>query len=212
MRILQSVRPKNLKMILRDIRVDSYGIGIMLPKANHYLVKLKEVSNISANILKQEMLSLGGDAAVARGALTGSVKKTDCLLMGTASQLSRLNSKLNAQPFGLNSLAEALRSSLTKFEKDNFILDLGGHELNLGARTHIMGVLNITPDSFSGDGLLDKNRALEYAEQLVEPGSREGEGVVVCAEFPDGEGRGDGGRAFYRFFESCGCSYHNVPP
>ena len=158
-------------MILRDIRVDSYGIGIMLPKANHYLVKLKEVSNISANILKQEMLSLGGDAAVARGALTGSVKKTDCLLMGTASQLSRLNSKLNAQPFGLNSLAEALRSSLTKFEKDNFILDLGGHELNLGARTHIMGVLNITPDSFSGDGLLDKNRALEYAEQLVRDGA-----------------------------------------
>ncbi len=28
-----------------------------------------------------------------------------------------------------------------------------GHELRWGARTYVMGVLNITPDSFSGDGL-----------------------------------------------------------
>ena len=29
----------------------------------------------------------------------------------------------------------------------------GGHELHWGATTHVMAVLNITPDSFSGDGL-----------------------------------------------------------
>ncbi|MCX5710156.1 MAG: dihydropteroate synthase [Candidatus Omnitrophica bacterium] len=156
---------------MQDIRVDSYGIGIMLPKADHYLVRLNKVSNISANILKQEMLSLGGDVAVSRGALTGSVKNTDCLLMGTLSQFNRLNGKLTAQPFGLNRLAESLRSSFTRFEREDFILDLAGYRLNLGARTHIMGILNITPDSFSGDGLLDKDCALELAEQMVRDGA-----------------------------------------
>lgn len=29
----------------------------------------------------------------------------------------------------------------------------GGHELRWGAETHVMAVLNVTPDSFSGDGL-----------------------------------------------------------
>ena len=32
-----------------------------------------------------------------------------------------------------------------------------------GSRTYVFGVLNVTPDSFSGDGLLDPGRALERA-------------------------------------------------
>ena len=33
-------------------------------------------------------------------------------------------------------------------------LVLGNHTLDWGSRTYVMGILNITPDSFSGDGLL----------------------------------------------------------
>jgi dihydropteroate synthase len=158
---------------MQDIRVDSYGIGIMLAKANHYLVKLDAVSNISANILKQEMLSLGGDVAVARGALTGSVKKTGCLMMGTLAQFNRLNQKLKNQPFGLSRLAGELSGSLIKFRKNNFTLDLGRFRLSLGGSTNIMGILNITPDSFSGDGILrlPVERALEQAERMVRDGA-----------------------------------------
>jgi len=173
MRILQSVRPGNLRKLMQEIRVDSYGIGIMLAKAEHYLIRLNIVSNISANILKQEMLSLGGDVAVARGALTGSVNKTDCLLMGTLAQFSRLNQKLKNQPFGLSRLGQDLSGSLIKFRKQNFTLDLGKYKLNLGTRTNIMGILNITSDSFSGDGIshLPVEEALERAEQMVRDGA-----------------------------------------
>lgn len=31
----------------------------------------------------------------------------------------------------------------------------GSHRLDWGQRTHVMGIINITPDSFSGDGLLE---------------------------------------------------------
>lgn len=38
-------------------------------------------------------------------------------------------------------------------------LTLSGKVLAWGSRTHVMGILNITPDSFSGDGLLDHEDA-----------------------------------------------------
>ncbi|MFA5145121.1 MAG: dihydropteroate synthase [Candidatus Omnitrophota bacterium] len=138
---------------MREIRVDPYGIEIMLPKAVPYLIKLDSVSNITANILKQEMLSLGGDAAVARDALTGRTKKTNCLLIGNFSQFNRLSQKLNKQPFGLNKLAESLIRILNNYQREEFALNIGRYKLNVGKRAHIMGVVNLTPDSFSGDGL-----------------------------------------------------------
>lgn len=33
-------------------------------------------------------------------------------------------------------------------------LQIGGHTFDWGTRTFVMGILNVTPDSFSGDGLL----------------------------------------------------------
>jgi len=154
MRILQIHHPKDLKRIMQDIKVDAYGIKIMVPKAINHLVRINSLSNIAANILKQEMLSLGGDAAIARDALTGGTKKTDCLLIGSLSQFNRLHSKLKMQPFGLNKLAQDLSLTLNYYQKDNFTLDLGRYKLNLkSGRSYIMGIVNLTPDSFSGDGL-----------------------------------------------------------
>jgi dihydropteroate synthase len=37
----------------------------------------------------------------------------------------------------------------------NPALTINGHTLTWGSRTYIMGILNLTPDSFSGDGLLE---------------------------------------------------------
>ncbi len=159
---------------MQDIKVDPYGIEIMLPKASSFIVKIDSVSNITANILKQEMLSLGGDVAVARGALTGKAKKTDCLLMGNLAQFNRLTEKLNRQPFGLDGLAHNLSDSLTNFQKDEFSLSLGRGKLALRqGRTYIMGIVNLTPDSFSGDGLYgpSANKIIEYVQKLVEDGA-----------------------------------------
>jgi dihydropteroate synthase len=165
---------------MKDIDVDGYGIKIMLPKAVSHLVKLDSVSNITANILKQEMLSLGGDVAVARGALTGQTKKTGCLLMGTLSHFNRLHDKLARQPFGLDAFARELSLTLDRYRKDDFTLSLGKYRLNLGVRAQVMGILNVTPDSFSGDGLLRESPLLrggslpcivDHAQRMVRDGA-----------------------------------------
>lgn len=48
----------------------------------------------------------------------------------------------------------------------------GGRTLELGTRTLVMGVLNITPDSFSDGGLnLDPQRAIDAGLRMVEDGA-----------------------------------------
>jgi dihydropteroate synthase len=180
-RILEVSGPRELGRIMQDIKVDNYGIKIMVPKGITHLVRLSSLSCIAANILKQEMLSLGGDVAVARDTLTGRIKKTDCLLMGSLSQFNRLNQKLDKQPFGLNRLSAELSVLLTNYQRNNFSIDLGRYKLNLNRHACIMGILNLTPDSFSGDGLYrpqcSLNRImllsniLRRAEQMVKDGA-----------------------------------------
>lgn len=55
-------------------------------------------------------------------------------------------------------------------------LTIGDRTLVWGSRTYVMGVLNITPDSFSGDGILARGgsplqAALEQARSFVEAGA-----------------------------------------
>jgi dihydropteroate synthase len=172
-RVLNLPDPKSLRQIMQDMRVDDYGIGIMLPKAINRLIRINSISNITANILKQEMLSLGGDVAVSRDSLTGKAKKTDCLLIANLSQLQRLNLKLNKQPFGLNKLAKDIAGVLENYNRDKFTLKLGRYNLNLGKRCHIMAVVNLTPDSFSGDGLyaLSVERIVDFVENMIKDGA-----------------------------------------
>jgi dihydropteroate synthase len=42
-------------------------------------------------------------------------------------------------------------------------LKIGKHVFDWGSRTYVMGILNITPDSFSGDGILASDNAVEVA-------------------------------------------------
>jgi dihydropteroate synthase len=40
-------------------------------------------------------------------------------------------------------------------------LQIGNHTFKWGSKTYVMGILNVTPDSFSGDGILSKGDAVQ---------------------------------------------------
>jgi dihydropteroate synthase len=50
-------------------------------------------------------------------------------------------------------------------------LRIGGREFHWGARTYVMGIVNVTPDSFSGDGLTDLEIAVNQARQMEQDGA-----------------------------------------
>lgn len=49
-------------------------------------------------------------------------------------------------------------------------LTIGGREFRWGARTFVVGILNLSPDSFAGDGLADVDAAVERALALCRAG------------------------------------------
>lgn len=156
---------------MREIGVDPAGIEIMAPKTASLLIKVDKLPLFAAHILKQETLSLGADTAVSREALTGKNKYTDCLIMGNLAHFRRLGEKLKRQPYKLSLLAVQLQEAIARYQRHNFILELGSCKLHLNSHTHIMGILNLTPDSFSKDGLRGILEQVAYAQKLAQDGA-----------------------------------------
>ena len=48
---------------------------------------------------------------------------------------------------------------------------LGGREFNWGSRVYLMGIVNVTPDSFSGDGVTDQEAAIGQGLRMVAEGA-----------------------------------------
>ena len=52
------------------------------------------------------------------------------------------------------------------------IAEIGGRRFEWGSRTYVMGIVNVTPDSFSGDGLGDdRDAAVAQGLRMVEEGA-----------------------------------------
>jgi dihydropteroate synthase len=101
---------------IAKIGTDPGGVLRMAPKAVHFCIKVEHLRSKACNILKQEMLSLGGDAAVHKHVVDAGVESSDVLLMGTVKQYRLLIPKLKAQPFGLAKLAEDIKEILASQE------------------------------------------------------------------------------------------------
>lgn len=158
---------------LKQIGSDPGGIAHMAGKGLGRGIKLEQVPLRVAHILKQEMLSVGGDAAVHRDVITNNVETTDVMLLGTVRQLEHLTKKVLSQPFGLKKVGEALKQLLMALESPKSrILNCRGKELILGERTLVMGILNVTPDSFSDGGrYFNIEDAVAQAERMVNEGA-----------------------------------------
>jgi dihydropteroate synthase len=50
-------------------------------------------------------------------------------------------------------------------------MTIGGREFVWGRRTYVMGIVNVTPDSFSGDGLADDVAAVDQAVRMCRDGA-----------------------------------------
>ncbi|MEA2574186.1 MAG: dihydropteroate synthase [Chloroflexia bacterium] len=131
------------------------GQMIISAKSDFLVVKLDNLSCVAANVLKQEMLARGGDCAVHHDCLTLERDTTSVLLTGAREQYDSLVGKLHAQGFDLPEASRQIAALLANIGANARPLQLGPFVLPRGVRTLVMGILNVTPDSFSGDSLGD---------------------------------------------------------
>ncbi|MCX7927928.1 MAG: dihydropteroate synthase [Candidatus Omnitrophica bacterium] len=157
-RILHIQNKKDIEEIFSSLLVHSYGIRIMQDKTMQYLIYLGPLVYSACLILKQEMLSCGGDVAVPKNILIGKSKKAYCVLIGNHSQYKRLLEKLKIQPFGLSEVTQLLDKIIHQENADNYCIKCAKRQIDIiKNKPLIMGIINITPDSFSGDGLANQN-------------------------------------------------------
>lgn len=154
--VIKSIKNADWSKELEYIGFDKSYRHKVVDKFLYKNLKIYGLTPAQANIIKQTALSFGADCATHREVITGNVDNSDVILGGSFSQLNKISEKLKHQPFSLSVLADKITEQLV--EKTN--------------KTKIVGILNLTSNSFSDGGLYNSTeKACERISELVSDGA-----------------------------------------
>jgi dihydropteroate synthase len=132
-------------------------------------IVIEKIDNRAANILKQEAISVGASVALNENVSRFKKGISDTVLFATENQIEKLVNKFRLQPFRLKEIALKIENIVNKkkvFKYKERYLDL--------SNPVVMGIVNVDPNSFSGDGLTDPDEALKQAVEF----ERLGAGII----------------------------------
>ncbi len=163
--ILREIKKTNIENELKKIGFDKSYTHKAKEKFEYKNIKIYSLKPAMANIIKQTSLSVGCDCATHREVITGKIENSDCILGGSVSQIKKVAEKLKFQPFGLKKLGEELEKLCPPLA--------GGPKSVISRRgTQLVGILNLTPNSFSDGGMYnDFDRAKEHLLELINDGA-----------------------------------------
>ena len=151
---------------LERMGLDPAGSRSLAPKQLHYNLKVEGLTGIETGFIREDASGAPSPVDVAASEGSGQV-----LLSGTLDAVRSLVERLKKRPETLDA-AVCLGEAVDNIGKNEFTVAARGADLKVGPSTVIMGILNVTPDSFSDGGLfLDKARAVERALEMREEGA-----------------------------------------
>jgi len=158
---------------IRAIGADKWSVSVMAPKGMHLAILLPDTPLRVALTLKQEALAKGGEVVFPKETMDLKAETVPVLLMGTLRQLCKTCQALDAYPGELKEVGRRLESLLRGGNHSHPApLELESATFNWGEKTYLMGIINATPDSFSGDGFGgDAAAAVERGKRMVEAGA-----------------------------------------
>lgn len=163
--VLREIKKTNIENELKKIGFDKSYTHKAKEKFEYKNIKIYSLKPAMANIIKQTSLSVGCDCATHREVITGKIENSDCILGGSVSQIKKVAEKLKFQPFGLKKLGEELEKLCPPLaEGPKSVISRRG--------TQLVGILNLTPNSFSDGGMYnDFERAKEHLLELINDGA-----------------------------------------
>ncbi len=178
LRVLHIHHPDDLRAELQKIDADPAQLRDQVAQGTFRAVKLERAPLRLARFLYQELMLEGGTIALPPRLDERASGSADVLLLGTRYQLQHLAVRIRTQNESeLNVLAGQLERALALFDQPlRGTLKVGALNFAWGARTYVMGIVNVTPDSFSGDGLIAQSGnfiepAVAQAEQMLADGA-----------------------------------------
>lgn len=153
---VMNLSEKDIELELEKIGFDSSYKKIASEKFEYKNIKIFDLTSAQVNILKQTALSVGADCASHRDVITSSIEKSNAILGGSYSQIRKIAEKLKSQPFSLSALSEYLLNEIEQTK----------------SKTKLVGILNVTPDSFSDGGkYYESKNAIDHAYEMAEEGA-----------------------------------------
>jgi dihydropteroate synthase len=136
--------------------------------ATHGAVEALAVQGLSPDLTRvlERALREGG------GTVLSDADGRRALLLGPLMTMGRLPAILSAWSAAAESLGGAIGDALMARGAPPPPLRAGDHVLDFGARTLVMGILNVTPDSFAGDSISnDVGAVVDRARDFVAAGA-----------------------------------------
>ncbi len=112
--VLDITHPHDSIFAMRSIGTTETGCNVMKNKTVNRVLRINNLTTTEALIIKQEILARGGDAALARDAVSHETKETDVIVTGTLLQIERLVTKLKGQARNLPLVAKMIKETLER--------------------------------------------------------------------------------------------------
>ena len=131
-------------------------------------MRLDAIDDGQAITLRQEAERLGG---VVLDGIPGASGPSPRILVADRDTMERLGDRLGS--LGWKPMGAAIRLALTAYERTAFALTFAdGGRMELSSEARVMGILNVTPDSFSELATLPSvGQAVETAAGMIDDGA-----------------------------------------
>ena len=173
-RVLHSHDEHGLVRDLRLLGVEASTAANAIRRASGRTVRFDAVAPPTADQIVHTFSELGGVALAGPSVYRDAANPTalDVIAIGTAGQLEMLASRLARSGGQTGDVADAIFRALSVATWGAGTLHLGSFRLDLARRVAVMGILNVTPDSFHDGGrYFDPERAVERGLAMVEEGA-----------------------------------------
>lgn len=162
---------RSIENEIKNIGADPASSIFFKEKSQNLYFKIYNLKSGAANILKQELLSRGGDLIINHDCVTCKTEYTDALIIATSKTLKQLIQKLKFLPYWeLPKIREYLAKCLNAETKEDLVLSKG-KKLEVWKKPLLMGIINITPDSFYPDSRIKKDDLLRTVTEYIEKGA-----------------------------------------
>lgn len=163
-----------IKRELANIKVDKKAFDILTQKMSYLHIKIEKVDTRAANLIKQYLSAIGGEAAISQEAYTYTERTTDMIISASKKNIFLLIKKIQEDKYGLPEIAKEIEKNLYSSVG---AIKLGNNILDFNKSTYIMGTINF----FKSSSLEPANEktVLKKVENFVKAGANI---IDICDE------------------------------
>jgi dihydropteroate synthase len=176
MAIIRVVDQYNFPLLLRElgraVRGGDTNIAHVVDRANTFVLCISFLPPADRLAIQELTRRKGMEAVLARPRDPVHAEDHDVIVMGTFAQYLSLIDEVKELGANMLRLGSEMKRAIFDYREHVFQIQAPAGDLTLGRETLIMGILNVTPDSFTdGARYAKKDDAIRRANVIAEEGA-----------------------------------------